>query len=326
MEKIKTDIQPPGVNHMILALVRRGAREVLLGRGRAERARHQRPAAARGRARDAGVRGSGRLLPGRHGRRPGRSGPREPAPPRDPAGRQNPPAAGDGGPTSSSRPSRRGRRRSPTSARGGSTGGCSAWMAPPSIVGALVGRLPVGRDAAVAPAARVHLGGALLQRVRAVAGSPKPKRAADAENDAPHNLNITAAVVTRLWSSGSSAGIVGLILGSLRMPALLKFVGETPHRAVGTNVTVGFVVGVGGRTRGTCPRPSRSWTLPGDRGRCVHPGRAAGKPPHRPAVRAGSWCARSAGVLLVRGGHCVDPGRNLTRWTCRRRPPTSSAT
>ena len=41
-------------------------------------------------------------------------------------------------------------------------------------------------------------------------------------------------------------GLVGLILGSLRMPALLRWVGEVPQRAVGTNVTVGVFVGVAG--------------------------------------------------------------------------------
>lgn len=45
---------------------------------------------------------------------------------------------------------------------------------------------------------------------------------------------------------GLLGGIVGLILGSLRMPALIRLVGEEPARAVGTNVTVGFLVGVAG--------------------------------------------------------------------------------
>ena len=45
---------------------------------------------------------------------------------------------------------------------------------------------------------------------------------------------------------GLLGGLVGLILGSLRMPALLRWVGETPQRAVGTNVTVGVFVGVAG--------------------------------------------------------------------------------
>ncbi len=39
---------------------------------------------------------------------------------------------------------------------------------------------------------------------------------------------------------------MGLILGSLRMPALLKSVGETAHRAVGTNLVVGVCVGAAG--------------------------------------------------------------------------------
>jgi uncharacterized membrane protein YfcA len=51
---------------------------------------------------------------------------------------------------------------------------------------------------------------------------------------------VTGAVI------GVLGGLVGLILGALRMPALLKYVGETPHRAVGTNVAVGFCVGVAG--------------------------------------------------------------------------------
>ena len=39
---------------------------------------------------------------------------------------------------------------------------------------------------------------------------------------------------------------MGLILGALRMPALLRYVGETPARAVGTNLAVGVCVGVAG--------------------------------------------------------------------------------
>jgi uncharacterized membrane protein YfcA len=37
-----------------------------------------------------------------------------------------------------------------------------------------------------------------------------------------------------------------LILGSLRMPALLRFVGEEPVRTVGTNLLVGVCVGAAG--------------------------------------------------------------------------------
>jgi uncharacterized membrane protein YfcA len=59
---------------------------------------------------------------------------------------------------------------------------------------------------------------------------------------------------------GFLGGVVGLILGSLRMPALLRFVGESPARAVGTNVTVGFVVGVAG-VIGHLPSGPPDWDL-----------------------------------------------------------------
>ena len=58
-------------------------------------------------------------------------------------------------------------------------------------------------------------------------------------------MDVRAAVLTGA-TIGVLGGMVGLILGALRMPALLKYVGETAHRAVGTNVAVGFCVGVAG--------------------------------------------------------------------------------
>ena len=58
-------------------------------------------------------------------------------------------------------------------------------------------------------------------------------------------LDVRAAVVSGALI-GLLGGLVGLILGALRMPALLKYVGETPARAVGTNMTVGVCVGVAG--------------------------------------------------------------------------------
>jgi uncharacterized protein len=44
---------------------------------------------------------------------------------------------------------------------------------------------------------------------------------------------------------GLLGGFVGLILGSLRLPALLRM-GEPLGAAIGTNVTVGFFVGCAG--------------------------------------------------------------------------------
>jgi uncharacterized membrane protein YfcA len=58
-------------------------------------------------------------------------------------------------------------------------------------------------------------------------------------------LDIRAAVISGALI-GLLGGLVGLILGTLRMPALLRNVGETAQRAVGTNLTVGVCVGAAG--------------------------------------------------------------------------------
>ena len=60
-------------------------------------------------------------------------------------------------------------------------------------------------------------------------------------------------------SGGFLGGVVGLILGALRMPALLRFVGAEPVRAIGTNLLVGVCVGAAGLVAHT---PSGvDWTL-----------------------------------------------------------------
>jgi uncharacterized protein len=48
------------------------------------------------------------------------------------------------------------------------------------------------------------------------------------------------------FAVGVLGGFVGLILGSLRLPAMVKWVGVGPYAAVGTNAAVGVVVGIGG--------------------------------------------------------------------------------
>jgi uncharacterized membrane protein YfcA len=57
-------------------------------------------------------------------------------------------------------------------------------------------------------------------------------------------LALNAAAVG--FGVGVLGGVVGLILGSLRLPAMVKWVGVGPHQAVGTNAAVGAIVGVGG--------------------------------------------------------------------------------
>jgi uncharacterized membrane protein YfcA len=115
-----------------------------------------------------------------------------------------------------------------------------AWMAPPSIVGAVAG----GYLGAEAPDALL-LGFIAAVLFYSAYELFKWKPCATAPEAPETELNITAAVTSGALI-GLLGGVVGLILGSLRMPALLRFVGETPHRAVGTNVTVGLCVGVAG--------------------------------------------------------------------------------
>ena len=56
---------------------------------------------------------------------------------------------------------------------------------------------------------------------------------------------MRAAVVSGLVI-GVLGGLIGLILGSLRLPALIRWVGEEPERAIGTNLVVGVAVGAAG--------------------------------------------------------------------------------
>jgi uncharacterized protein len=113
------------------------------------------------------------------------------------------------------------------------------WMAPASIAGAVVGGLVAG---AVSESALLLVIGVTL--VAFGADLLRPGRAASRQ-DRSAELNLRAAALWGL-AIGLLGGLVGLILGALRMPALLRWVGEAPARAVGTNLAVGFWVGVAG--------------------------------------------------------------------------------
>jgi uncharacterized membrane protein YfcA len=114
-----------------------------------------------------------------------------------------------------------------------------AWMAPPSMAGAVAGGLLSG--AIPDTALLIVIGLTLLyfgiDLLRPRTEAPAARR--DGE------LDIRAAVLSGA-AIGVLGGLVGLILGALRMPALLRWVGEGPARAVGTNLAVGFWVGVAG--------------------------------------------------------------------------------
>ena len=109
-----------------------------------------------------------------------------------------------------------------------------AWMTPPSIAGAIVGalltdELPTKLLLAVIASILAWNGFDLLFR---------PIRARRAEEP-----KATPAVIFG-FLIGVLGGAVGVILGTLRMPALLRGVGLSAHSAVGTNLVIGFALGV----------------------------------------------------------------------------------
>jgi uncharacterized protein len=110
------------------------------------------------------------------------------------------------------------------------------WMLPPSIVGAFLGGyfgsdLPDSVLLAVAAGILVFNGTDLL--MRPFHARPRAR------------LRIAPAVAGGL-GVGALGGAIGVILGTMRMPVLLRGVGMTAAKAVGTNLVVGFAVGAVG--------------------------------------------------------------------------------
>jgi uncharacterized protein len=114
------------------------------------------------------------------------------------------------------------------------------WMAPASLVGAVAGGLVSG----VLPD-RVLLGAIAAVVLYGALEVYRYERPALPAGDAARRGFLLNAAVVGLFV-GLLGGIVGLILGSLRLPAMVKWAGVSPAAAVGTNTAVGIVVGVGG--------------------------------------------------------------------------------
>jgi uncharacterized membrane protein YfcA len=113
-----------------------------------------------------------------------------------------------------------------------------AWMLPPSVAGAVgggfaAGHLPASTLQIVIGAALLAFGIDLLRPRRD--RLPPPRERPD----------LRAAVIAGA-AIGAIGGLIGLILGTLRVPALIRWVGEEPARAVGTNLVVGIAVGTAG--------------------------------------------------------------------------------
>lgn len=115
-----------------------------------------------------------------------------------------------------------------------------AWMAPPSVVAAVVG---------------AAIGGALPDDVLLlVIGSvllifgvdllrPKRRRAAAAQPGEQADLRAAVAIGAAV---GLIGGLIGLILSTLRVPAMLRWVRLEPAKVIGSNLPVGVCVGAAG--------------------------------------------------------------------------------
>jgi uncharacterized protein len=111
-----------------------------------------------------------------------------------------------------------------------------AWMTPPSIAGAFLGGL-LGH---LVPETILFTGVALVLAWNGVDLLFRPIAAR------PAGQPRLGPAVGFGFAIGLVGGAIGVILGTLRVPALLRAVGMTPHRAVGTNLVVGFFLGVFG--------------------------------------------------------------------------------
>lgn len=115
-----------------------------------------------------------------------------------------------------------------------------AWMAPTSLAGAIIGGLIAG----VLPE-RILLGAiALVVLYGAVEVARYRRPEGDGAPPTGTEFFLNAALIG--FGVGLLGGFVGLILGSLRLPAMVKWAGVGPYGAVGTNAAVGVVVGIGG--------------------------------------------------------------------------------
>jgi uncharacterized membrane protein YfcA len=160
-----------------------------------------------------------------------------------------------------------------------------AWMAPPSIAGGLLGGYVSGvlpKRALLAVISLVLFHAAFELFVRPPAPAP----------DESGRVRRGPAVITGALV-GFVGGVVGLILGSLRMPAMLRYLRVPVRRAAATNVTVGFLVGVSGAI-GHLPSKAPDWKVAAVGAGASIPGallgsRLTGRLPEPQLIRAIAW-------------------------------------
>jgi len=109
-----------------------------------------------------------------------------------------------------------------------------AWTAPPSVAGAVAGALvadDVSEDLLYALIAAVLVWSGIDLALRPIKARPQQR------------LRLVRGGGLA-FGIGILGGAVGVILGTLRMPALIRSVGMDVRRAAGTNLVVGFLLGL----------------------------------------------------------------------------------
>lgn len=112
--------------------------------------------------------------------------------------------------------------------------GVVAWTAPPSVAGAVTGALladDVSEALLYGLIAVVLVWSGIDIALRPIAARPR------------EHLRVFRGGGLAFFI-GVLGGAVGVILGTLRMPALIRSVGLDVRRAAGTNLVVGFLLGV----------------------------------------------------------------------------------
>ena len=122
-------------------------------------------------------------------------------------------------------------------------------MAPPSLLGGIAGGLVSGllpQRLLLATIALVVLYGALeiRRQARRPVLDPDPERSHFSRpSGKKYDRDVAIGIA---FAVGVLGGLVGLILGTLRLPAMVRWLGTAPKAAVGTNAATGVVVGIGG--------------------------------------------------------------------------------
>ena len=113
----------------------------------------------------------------------------------------------------------------------------AAWMVPPSVIAGFTGGWLAGRvdEALLLSAISAVLVYSAFEVLKPPTGG-----------SGPVGRRRTARAVVVAGVIGLLGGIVGLILGALRLPALIRVVGQRTVEAVGTNQVVGAALGYAG--------------------------------------------------------------------------------